>query len=191
MPYVRPFLSISQTTLSDPSTGKRYKFNGLFTSVPLPRGSFLGFYNGKYVEGEYRGKKNSYTMSTSSGAIVPELIKGKVDGRKYPLAMTNEPAVGEKANVVITEFHKAKGVIPQLPPGQNIDAIGFYTSEDVPAGVELFVHYGYAFSRAGYEVGSRGRSLRVSERETPQDMALSFGFQSYPVPEDCFQEYEN
>ena len=84
MPYVRPFLSISQTTLSDPSTGKRYKFNGLFTSVPLPRGSFLGFYNGKYVEGEYRGKKNSYTMSTSSGAIVPELIKGKVDGRKYP-----------------------------------------------------------------------------------------------------------
>jgi hypothetical protein len=191
MVYIRPFLSISQTTLTDPRTGERYPFKGLFTSAPLPRGSFLGFYNGEYMEGGYRGKKNSYTMSTSLGVFVPKVVRGKVDGRKYPLAMINEPAVGEQANVVIAEFHKAKGVVPQLHPKQSIDAIGFYTSEDVPAGRELFAHCGYAFGRAGYQVGTRGRPLRVSERETPQDMARAFHFQHFTVPEDCFEEYED
>ena len=90
-PCIRPYMAVAQTTLSNGN--ERLPFHGLFATRPLPAGGFIGFYNGVFKEGAYRGR-DSYTMSTSDGYIRPSRHKGGIDQRRYPVAMINEPAAG-------------------------------------------------------------------------------------------------
>ena len=147
-PFVRPFLAVSQTTLRGPD-GERLPFKGLFATRALPKGAFLGFYNGTFKEGSYGGR-NSYVFSLSDFHVIPRMQRGKVSEILDPLAMTNEPSASGQANVYAHEFSSANGVLPHLPGRTQIAAIGFFTCADVPAGSELFVHYGDKYSRADY-----------------------------------------
>lgn len=194
-PYVRPFLAVAQTTLHGPD-GTRYPFMGLFTTVDLPKGSFLGFYSGEFKEGEYRGK-DSYVFQLSDVYIKPRKTRRGVDAARYPLAMCNEPRPGETASVAVVEFSTARDVITSLPPSTKIAALGFFTCRDVRGGEELSVHYGTRYHRGHYAnpddvdplrlVGKPGRLLKA-ERQTPRHMAAAFGH--FYVDRECYIEYE-
>jgi hypothetical protein len=194
-PFLRPFLAVAQTTLTDPTTGECYPFNGLYTTVNLPKGSFLGFYNGDFEDGEFRGR-DSYVFSLSNVHIRPQKVKGRIDSTRYPLAMCNEPPVSTVANVHVYEFSKAKGVIPQLKPTADVSALAFYTGRDVKGGAELFVHYGSHYDRSHYAlydqtenplalVGRPCKTLKA-ERELPMDMMRHFGLMY--VDRECYVE---
>lgn len=196
-PFIRPFLTVAQTTLQHPETGEQYEFHGLYTGVNIPKGSFLGFYNGRFKDGEYRGR-NSYVFSLSEMYIHPSKTKGYVDPMRYPLAMCNEPPNGTVANVCAVEFSKAKNVIPQLPSSASISALAFYTCRDVKGGEELFIHYGEAYHRGHYVnydtvadpltlVGKPCTVLK-RDREMPMDMMRHFGL--LYVDSECFVEME-
>ena len=196
-PFLRPFLAVAQTTLKNPKTGKRYPFNGLFTTVHLRKGSFLGFYSGAFKDGEFRGR-DAYVFSLSNVYIQPTKVKGRIDATRYPLAMCNEPPPSTDANVCAVEFSKARGVIPQLPPNTDISALAFYTCRDVKGGEELFVHYGSRYDRSHYDLYKKtanplnlvGRPCKTlkAEREMPIDMMRYFGLM-YVDPE-CYVELE-
>lgn len=193
-PFVRPFLAVSQTLLSNPVTGERYPFQGLFTVRDLPKGAFLGFYNGTWKEGLYRGK-DSYTFSTSTAYVRPNKRKGGVvDPYEHPLAMCNEPPFGTQATVVAIEFSRAKDVLPQLPSKTEVAALGFYTCTPVKAGSELYLHYGPRFHRGNYPgdetkvVGTPCKILKA-DRETPLEMMRKNGIHPL-VPKECFLEFE-
>lgn len=196
-PFLRPFLAVSQTTLKDPTTGERYPFHGLFTTVDIPKGSFLGFYSGVFRDGEFRGR-DAYVFSLSNAYIRPKRVQGRIDPMRYPLAMCNEPPVSTDANVSTVEFAKAKGVIPQLPPASHISALAFYTCRAVRGGEELFVHYGVRYDRSHYAfcdkvkdpmelVGRPCKTLKA-ERELPMDMMRHFGL--LYVDKECYAEME-
>lgn len=200
-PFVRPFLAVARTTLASPVTGEQYPFHGLYATTDLPKGSFLGFYNGTFRDaGErgYRGK-DSYVFTTSNEYIVPKKTRGRVDPALYPLAMLNEPPRGSQANVVAVELSRAANVIPQLPPKTKIAAIGFFTCRAVNAGEELFVHYGARYSRRHYEnprglaeedlVGSPC-SLLKKDRQDPVELFRMFGLSHAYVDPECFVVYE-
>ena len=198
MPYlVRPFLAVSRTTLSDPATGERYPFAGLFTTVDLPAGAFLGFYNGKIRDGEYRGK-DRYCISGSEVHVRPVKTKGVVRPEEYPLAMVNEPPPDTEANTSIVEFSTAGGVVPGLPSKTSIFAIGFFTCAPVRAGSELFVNYGKGYDRSHYPnpldvpvsrmVGKTCRPPLKAQRERPVDMMAKYGIDR--VDADCFAVLE-
>jgi len=192
-PCLRPFLSVAQTTLVHPDTNARYPFDGLFTTVDLPKGAFLGFYSGSFRDGEYRGR-DAYVFSLSTVHVRPRKSRGRVDPTRYPLAMCNEPAAGTDANVSAVEFSKARDVIPRLPPNTDIAAVAFYTCRAVKAGAELFVHYGGAYDRrhyVGYDPVADpatlvGRPCKVlkREREMPADMMRRFGL--HYVDPECY-----
>ena len=196
-PCLRPFLAISQTTLSHPITGTRYPFLGLFTTVDLEKGSFLGFYNGTFKEGEYRGT-DSYTFGVSDFHIRPPKKNGKVDAARYPIAMCNEPPVGVTANTFAVEMNSAKEAIPNLPSKARISALAYFTCRDVKAGEELFINYGKAYEvnrkkypHYGMTKESVGPSCRLTkkERELPVDMLKRFGI--FYVDNECYVEYED
>lgn len=195
-PFCRPFVAVAPTTLVDDAQ-RRLPMRGLFTTRPLKAGQFLGFYNGTFREGDYKGR-DTYVMSTSDFHIRPKKTRGVVDPAAYPLAMCNEPPNGSMANVVIHEFTRARGVLPHLPPTASIAAIGFFACRDVRAGEELFVHYGNRFARplpgrsAGskeeYSVGVPCR-IKKSECETPVQMMEALGLLPH-VDRECYVEYE-
>ena len=196
-PCIRPFLSVSRTTLSDPVTGNRYPFNGLFASIDIPAGSFLGFYNGTIKDGEYKGN-NRYVFSMSSAYVVPPSIKGRVDAYMYPLAMVNEAPANGFANACIIEFTSAKGVIPSLSPKTEISAIGYFTCFDVEAGEELFINYGKTYNRSHYSnpdgvssssLVGKGCHVLKNKRETPLQMMENFGLHPF-VDKECYVELE-
>ena len=188
---------VGRTSLTDPSTGEQYPFMGLFSGIDLPAGAFLGFYNGKIKDGEYRGR-DSYTLNVGSVHIKPPKKKGGVDPVKYPLAMINEPPTGTDANAFIVDFSKAKDVIPSLPKGQDIAAIGFYTCRAIKGGEELFVNYGTDYYRGKYpnphnledlsKLVGGGCKLKKGERETPMQMMALFGL--FYVDKECYVELE-
>jgi len=203
-PFVRPFLAVAPTMLRDGTTGERLPFDGLYTTQTLRRGAFLGFYNGDYKEvGErgYRGK-HDYVFHVSDGYFVPRRVRRggalRVDPLKYPLAMLNEPPRGGHANVIAVEIASAAGAVPHLPPRTKISAVGFYACDDVPAGQELYVHYGARYHRGHYPnpdnlphhelVGRACPKLNKPERETVEAMCRSFGLDParVRVNADCF-----
>ena len=199
-PFVRPLLAVAQTTLTSPVTGEAYPFLGLYATVDLPKGSFLGFYNGTFREIAKRDTtRDGYVFATSNERITPRKTKGRVDPARYPLAMLNEPPPGTTANVTAVEFVTAQHVIPQLPPRTKIAAIGFFTCRFVAAGDELFVHYGAFYDRRKYEnphhlpadqlVGAPCTLLK-KEREHPTDMAAMFGLSHARVDDECFVVYD-
>lgn len=193
-PFIRPFLAVAQTTLRAPDGDARLPFNGLFTTVDLPAGAFLGFYSGTFRDlpaAGYRGR-NHYAFSASDQYVVPRATlrspegERTVDPARYPLAMCNEPARGRAANVAVKEHTRAgAGVLPHLPTRTPIVALGFYTCRAVRAGEELFVHYGKAYTRTHYPnpTGLPAEELHKlvgapcappRERETPQQMWQAF-----------------
>lgn len=197
-PFIRPFLVVSQTTLTDPTSGERYPFHGLFAGEDLALGAFLGFYNGIFKDGTYRGK-GKYTFSTSDMYVRPRSTKNGISAVEYPLAMCNEPAPESTANVCNVEFTKADKVIPQLKSSAKIAAIGFYACRPIQAGEELFIHYGRFFNRSHYprpedqDIGMNlvGKQCYVKKmnRETPLQMMESCGLHPF-VPNECYAEYE-
>ena len=198
-PYIRPFLLVSQTTLKNPNTNERYAFKGLFAGTDLPSGSFLGFYNGDFEDGEANvgGRRGSYVFQLSTAYITPRKgKKGAIDPAEYPLAMCNEPKHGDTANVFTHEFTSAKNVIRSLPEKTKLAALGFYTGRNILAGEELFVHYGDDYGRGHYAkpldnptqiVGSRCKPLLKQFRETPSQMAEAFGLEF--VDRACYAVY--
>lgn len=196
MPCIRPFLAVAQTTLTDPDTKERYPFDGLFAGRNIPAGGFLGFYNGNFKDGTYRGK-GAYTFQLSDMYVMPKPDRrtGTVSSAEYPLAMCNEPPPGTTANVVQRELSTARHVIPQLPAKTGIAALGFYVCRDIRAGEELFLHYGTRYNRNHYKAHSNGEvvgaagKIKVQFMELPTLMMEHFGLQPY-VPPDCFREYE-
>lgn len=200
-PFLRPFLAVARTTLTSPVTGNQYPFHGLYATVDLPKGSFLGFYNGTFRHAGERGYtgKDSYVFTTSNEYIVPKKTKGRVDPTRYPLAMLNEPPPGTTANVTAVEFVTAQHVIPQLAPRTKIAAIGFFACRAVAAGEELFVHYGARYNRRHYEnphdlphdeLVGKSCTLLKKERERPTDMTALFGLSHAHVDPECFVVYE-
>lgn len=201
MPLVRPHVEVDQTTLRHPKTGKLYPFNGLKTRKAIPRGGFIGFYNGTFRDGTAR-KNGMYTFQLSYMYIEPQRGNEVVSGNEFPIAMCNEPGPGETANVMMREFgsnrHKNKDgtfskVIPQLTKTKKITALGYYACRDIAPDEELFIHYGDAYNRRGYKTDAEGNvvgtscNILVSELESPEDMMSSFGMNPF-VPEDCFFE---
>lgn len=191
-PYHRPFLATARTTLRDPTTGEQFPFQGLYTTVDLPAGAFLGFYNGVFRDGSFRGR-DAYVFALSNVYIRPKKKRGVVDAWQYPLAMCNEPELGKVANVYTVEFTRAKDVIPHLHPKTEVAALGFYTCRPVKGGEELFVHYGKYYDRSHYYnpngrpprelIGSPCRGNKDS-RETPMGMAQTYGL--YYVDSECY-----
>lgn len=200
-PFVRPFLAVSQTTLGNPETGERYTFNGLFTTRSVPTGGFLGFYNGKMTDhGTKRAVRGGrYTFSTSSLTIRPPSGKGGiVDVYRYPLAMANEPLPGTVSNACVVELTQAKENIPQLPGKTSIEALGFFATRPIPAGEEIFIHYGKDYDRSHYANPSslpslslvgKASSVKKTDRETPERMMIEFGLHPF-VDRECFVELE-
>ena len=192
-PFIRPFLVFGRTALRDPETQEQYPFHGVFAGMDLPAGSFLGFYNGTFRDGEYRGK-DAYTFSLSDMHIRPKKTKGAVDPTRYPLAMLNEPPPNVQANVFAIEFSKADGVLPFLAKRQSIAALGFYTCRRVAGGEELYVNYGSKYFRGHYKnpEGVAPNSLvgpacmlKKNERETPAQMMEAFGL--HYVDKECYE----
>ena len=142
------------------------------------------------VAGEYRGK-DRYCISGSSTYILPVKSNGKVGPRRYPLAMANEPPVGFKSNASIKEFTRAKNVVPHLPQKAEIVALGFYVCDFIPAGSEIFVHYGNQYDRRHYATPFGARRVvgdpccppLEKERETPMEMMAALGID---IEDDCF-----
>lgn len=198
-PFLRPFLAVAPTTLADPATGRPYPFSGLYTTVDLPKGAFLGFYNGVFKDGSYGGR-DAYVFSLSEVHIRPGRPRGKkssgaVDPLRHPLAMCNEPPVGTRANVCAVEMTRAKDTLPGLPAKTRISALAFFTCRPVAGGQELFVHYGPQYHRGHYTPppGSDavvGEACYVAkpERETPMQMMQHFGL-LYVDPE-CYVVHE-
>lgn len=176
-PYVRPFYAISQTTLRD-AAGYRYPFHGGFTTVNLPAGALLGFYNGSFKPVGAKGyaRRNRNAFGTSDFIIVPKYRGAQEEGssdddetlderhaRKeasvpvpkgaaaYPLALINEPPAGQVANVMAAEVSRAKDHIMSLPGRTPIAALAYYATRDIRAGEELFVHYGPGYRRTHYD----------------------------------------
>ena len=196
-PCIRPFLASAQTTLTYPSdagTEVRYPFGGLFTTRPLRKGDFIGFYNGKIHDlprngGAYRGK-DRYVFSASNAYVKPTRVRGKIEFARTPLALANEPAAGRAANVCAVERSVAKDVVPQLKPSRRITAVVFYACTDVPAGAELFVHYGKGYDRSAYANPEVGQPcyVKLKERQTIQQLAEEFGIAYAHVDEECFRD---
>ena len=197
-PHIRPFLAVSQTTLTNPETSSRYPFLGLYTTKDLKKGEFLGFYNGDFKDGDYKGKSR-YAFSTSIGYFKPKEKKGIVDPLRYPLAMCNEPPPHQEANVFLKEFSSARHTIPSLPQNTQITAIGFYACKNVRAGSELFINYGPDYhGRRDYpnpnnislkNLVGKGCKLKASELQRPNDMFQQFGMHPF-VDKECYRELE-
>lgn len=114
---------------------------GLFTTVGLRRGAFIGFYSGEELE-ESEVRKlplnaRSYAMDITGGV---SLVARPGTVEKDLLGRVNEPPPRKKANVEIvayylgTEYHNHHGPVAK--------AIAYYAAEKIEASSELFVYYG-------------------------------------------------
>jgi hypothetical protein len=198
-PFVRPFLAVSQTTLTNVN-GKRHPFHGLFTTLDIPKGGFIGFYNGEYHQTEkpYNGR-DAYVFTTSDGYIKPSRKKKAVDPAAYPIAMMNEPRPSESANVCAVELSSAKNVIPHRKPSTKIGAVGVYACRKIKAGEEIFINYGRHYKRNHYDnpdgidpyklVGPPCKILK-EDREPVQQMQRAFGIEFVTVDPECYVLYE-
>lgn len=179
-------LVVRQTTLCD-AQGRRMEFNGLFTLAPIPKGGFVGLYSGKFCK-RFNSRQKPYAVSTSADLfIVPQVSRSM--GRKYPLAMINEPQFGTTSNVFGLEWSSAYKVVHnELPKKDSVVCFAFHASQDIDAHEELFWSYGRGYDRSHYDDPRVGQNVRIRQSDVPRDEWPSAYFAQhgeYP-PEDCY-----
>ena len=199
----REGLVVRPTSLTT-RVGNQHTFNWLFTERPITRGGFVGLYCGtfrKVGDAGYRGKSR-YALMATDHIIVPPSTAGAPDSAKYPMAMINEPPAGVHANVRIELYTMrdrtaASQVFTPLGRGDSVDAIVFRACEHVPAGSELFTHYGRdydMFRHQDYELDESGwpvvglpcRSMRVADVPQSEWVEHYFNARSWKAPTDSF-----
>jgi len=119
---------------------------GLFTTCTRRRGDAIGFYAGDFVvtSGTSLSKKQSEFSVEVVGVdavVVPPIVNGKIDFAQYPMSASNEPPVGQRANLFLEndKFFVMRGVLYNL--------MAFYAARDVEAGEELTWDYGPLYDR--------------------------------------------
>ena len=196
-PGCRPNLYVSRTTLySQP--GERLDEMGIFTSVPLQPGQFVGLYNGTWwdmdayqsIPNPRRASLDRYSIGTSGdqdGEIVvsPPLVNGQPSPAAHPLAMANEPQQLSSANCVLVEFNfllDEVDVDPNSVPEERQDdeycAVGLVVCRPVGSNRELLWHYGRNYPRPTW---SAGKACRAPRRNRWEDPLVVLG----RIPPDC------
>lgn len=183
-PCCRAGLYIAQTTLTD-ANGQRLNEMGLFTSVPLNPGAFVGLYNGHWwdvdayeaIPQAQKLRLDRYSISTSGdqdGEIVvsPPLTGERPNPQIYPLSMSNEPSALSQANCVLQEYSFLldevdvdPDAVPEERQTDEFIGAGLMICRRVGKNRELYWHYGNAYPRP-YRVG---RSCRLPPRNQRQD----------------------
>ena len=141
--------------------------NGLFTTKPLKRGDFLGFYCGREVEASAFGrvKEKDYAMEIADGVS----FVANPARKKDRMAMINEAPANRHANVLFHPYHLTDAF--QRPVAT---AVAVYAAEAIPPKRELFTHYGSSYDRVrktkGYKVGSPAAAIPVSLLQDPRDV---------------------
>ena len=107
--WVRPNVDVANTTISLDAG-----FGLFWRGEPLPRGSFLGVYRGRWRrvsgEGTYRGA-DRYVMEADGWRVTPlARIGSSPDYAEHPIAAAQEPPPDRAANCVFIPFYKASDI---------------------------------------------------------------------------------
>lgn len=144
----------------------RFKFTGLFTDEPIPRGGFIAFYQG-VVHTKKPAAWNRYVYDTTDLEgndvwVVPRMeADGTVDPRRYPAAMVNEPlrdedGEGGEANAMFFEWESGAHVERNMAHSTDeagrrvpryVKVMAIHATRDISPGEEIYVHYGRAYAR--------------------------------------------
>jgi hypothetical protein len=175
-------LYVKRTKLHD-ANGRRHTFRGLFTSKPLKRGEFLGFYTGNWWDPERyerlaTAKKRAldrYAVTTFSGLVLsPPLRQGLVT-MKHPLAMMNEPNPYSESNAMMVEYEFC---IDELDLSEkeklkledrwdeDFPAVGLVMCKSVGKHKEILWTYGASYPRP-YRIGKSCKAPRKSSLQDP------------------------
>ena len=136
--------------------------NGVFCSVTLRRGDFVGVYSGqkmsmpRYLTLARRDPTLSeYAMEVNGGIVIG-------DPRRDLMAVVNEPAPKQTANVGMVVLVK----------NERTEAVAYYAASTIRPHTELCVHYGSQYHKRSYAVGKRAPTLYDVELRVPPRSAL-------------------
>ena len=141
--------------------------NGLFTTHPLKRGDFIGFYCGREVEASAfaRIKEKEYAIEIADGVS----FVANPARKKDRMALINEVPARRRANVVYHHYNLTDGF--QRPVAT---AVAVYAAVAIPPKSELFSHYGVHYEgirkRKGYTVGSPAAAVPTHLLQDPRDV---------------------
>tara|TARA_B100002052_G_scaffold160827_2_gene146424 strand:- start:501 stop:1271 length:771 start_codon:yes stop_codon:yes gene_type:complete len=181
-PPVAAGVCVMRTTLASPD-GKRLPFHGLFvlghgTGVAIRKGGFIGLYAGRAIFEDDDGnlpaipKDEHYAFLGDFFVVLPDKEPdGSVSPFFNPIAMTNEPPKGVRANCFFHAWREARHILPGSTSRDPLFAVALHATRDIHAGEELFVNYGKDYRRTHYpkwgrEVGPAS-SLPQRELEPP------------------------
>tara|TARA_B100001741_G_scaffold287251_1_gene264620 strand:+ start:354 stop:920 length:567 start_codon:yes stop_codon:yes gene_type:complete len=179
--YSRCGLYVAQTQIRNPKTNRELPFNGLFSSLPIPKGACLGLYEGTIVEdvdlddGQFKVPSGEhYVVMGSDFVIIPQKRPdGSVDPVRFPLAMINEPPPTQSANAFFYEWPYMEDVHPSAARKRElVSAVAVHAARDIPANTEIYVNYGKHYSRKHYPrwakpPGAEAKPLRRELLERP------------------------
>ena len=140
----------------------------------------MGYYTGTFYETEH-APDSHYAVSLSCEYVVaPERPKGGM----HPLAMMNEPPLGQTANATVVDWRYARDALPELRGSTEVAVAAVHACRDVHVGEEIFFHYGEEYDRSHYgrkphNVGtpcSEWRNSFVAKEERPRAFAEANGW---------------
>ena len=155
-PSSRRTLYTAQTRLRDQRTGQQYSFYGLYCTEHLNRGDFIGLYSGEWAheDVELTDEQSRYTITLSAGlTVTPALHGGAPDPAHYPIAMSNEPRPGARANATLIEWAFTRAQVGNIPDDVTDNAFfgcGLVACTFIPRGSEIRWDYGSGYPRARY-----------------------------------------
>ena len=160
---VREGLVVKQTWITKGKNQQRLPFKGLFTMVDLPQGAFLGLYAGRFYEenddsdddetGDDAHPPSHYAVNLSGFVVIPPSTSSSseiIDPETYPMAMMNEPPLGDRANVGIVEWLLAKDAVPGIRPNAKVLVAAIHACRPIHAGEEIYFYYGDKYDRRHY-----------------------------------------
>ena len=194
-PGCRPNLYIARTSLTEEG-GTRPEQLGLFTSVKLEVGQFIGLYNGPFYDvnayeslpDAERIPLNEYTISTQDAegelVIAPPLAGARPDPSTYPLAMANESNEHTVTNAILVEYTFLIGELDVDPATIDEDrvedefvATGLIVCKPTGPNRQITWSCGSGFPRR-YKAGKSCRAPRRNTMENPIDILGR-------IPRDC------
>mmetsp|Transcript_9236 Transcript_9236/g.21728 ORF Transcript_9236/g.21728 Transcript_9236/m.21728 type:complete len:293 (-) Transcript_9236:60-938(-) len=179
----REGLEVRNTSIPNVPEGVR----GLFTTRPIKKGDFVGFYCGDhYTSQEYENHLgpagNLYTYEMAPGT---EKIVADPTNQRHKICIVNEPSGDIEANLEsMPYFHYAavygKGIVPVAI------ASALHATKDIERESELFVYYGKRYESArkseGYVSKDPGK-IYLEDKKDLQDPVEALG---HRMPLDCF-----
>jgi hypothetical protein len=175
-------------SLTSGLSSKTKRFAGLFTQLPLKKGSFIGFYCGlkskkSVVAKNNKNNKNNntnynLTVLNSDNSSRPALVLKAFPNMMQDdfMGYINEPPPGESANLTMVKFFTYSPYF-KLPLTMSI---ALYANKNISVQhnrpTELFVHYGEGYEairkRKGYTVGGKGNDIAARFLEDPREAGL-------------------